>query len=48
MDFRLSAAEDAFRADVRRWLDQALPRFLAVPEQRQPRTAAERVAASKA
>ena len=48
MDFRLTAAEDAFRADVRRWLDAALPQFFAVPAQREPRTAAERIAASKA
>ncbi|MBX3023562.1 acyl-CoA dehydrogenase family protein [bacterium] len=48
MDFRLTAAEDAFRDDVRRWLAVALPRFLAVPAQREPRTAAERIAASKA
>jgi alkylation response protein AidB-like acyl-CoA dehydrogenase len=48
MDFRLTAAEEAFRADVRRWLDAALPAFFAVPAQRAPRTAAERIAASKA
>ena len=48
MDFRLTDAEEAFRGDVRRWLDAALPRFFAVEAQRAPRTAAERIAASKA
>ena len=28
MDFRLTDAEEAFRGDVRRWLDAALPRFI--------------------
>ena len=48
MDFRLTDAEEAFRGDVRRWLDAALPPFFAVEAQRAPRTAAERIAASKA
>ena len=48
MDFRLTAAEEAFRADVRRWLDATLPRFFAVAAQRAPRGAAERIATSKA
>jgi alkylation response protein AidB-like acyl-CoA dehydrogenase len=48
MDFRLTAAEEAFRAAVRRWLAATLPRFFAVDAHRAPRGAAERIAASKA
>src|SRR5690349_18125121 len=48
MDFRLTAAEEDFRTEVRRWLDGALPRFFADETQRAPRTAAERIATSKA
>ena len=48
MDFRLTAAEEAFRAEVRRWLGETLPRFQADPAQRAPHSAAERIAASKA
>jgi len=48
MNFRLSAAEAAFRAAVRDWLDATLPALLADPARRVPRTAAEKIAASKA
>ena len=48
MDFRLTAAEQAFRDEVRAWLDAALPRFFADPARRAPSTPAERIAASKA
>jgi alkylation response protein AidB-like acyl-CoA dehydrogenase len=48
MDFRLTDAEEAFRTEVRGWLERALPEFLAVPAQRAPRDAAEKIAASKA
>ena len=48
MDFRLTPAEEAFRAAVRHWLDAALPGFYADPAHRTPRTPAERIAAAKA
>ncbi len=48
MDFRLTDAEERFRAAVRDWLDAALPEFFAVESQRAPRTPAERIATSKA
>ena len=48
MEFRLSAAEEAFRADVRSWLGSNLPPGWGTPAYRAPRTAAEQIAASKA
>lgn len=48
MDFRLSAAEEAFRAEVRTWLRANLPPGWGTPAYRAPRTAAEKIAASKA
>ncbi|MFN8641453.1 MAG: acyl-CoA dehydrogenase family protein [Candidatus Binatia bacterium] len=48
MDFRLTATEEAFRIDVRRWLDATLPRFYADAAHRAPTDAAARIAASKA
>jgi len=48
MDFRLSAAEEAFRLDVRRWLDATLPTVLADANRRAPRSAADKIDASKA
>src|SRR5689334_9359231 len=48
MEFRLSAAEEAFRAEVRRWLRHNLPPGWGTPAYRAPRTAAEKIAASKA
>jgi alkylation response protein AidB-like acyl-CoA dehydrogenase len=48
MDFRLSAAEEAFRRDVRGWLDGALPAIFADPARRTPRSARQKIDASKA
>ena len=48
MDFRLSAAEDAFRAEVRGWLDATLPMLLADPARRAPGSAAQKIEAAKA
>jgi alkylation response protein AidB-like acyl-CoA dehydrogenase len=48
MDFRLSAAEEAFRRDVRGWLDGALPAIFADPARRTPRNAKQKIDASKA
>ena len=47
MEFRLSAAEEAFRADVRNWLRSNLPAGWGTAAYRQPSTAAEKIAASK-
>jgi alkylation response protein AidB-like acyl-CoA dehydrogenase len=48
MEFRLSADEEAFRQQVRGWLYQNLPPGWGTPGYRTPRTAAEKIAASKA
>jgi alkylation response protein AidB-like acyl-CoA dehydrogenase len=48
MEFRLSAGEEAFRAEVRTWLRDNLPPGWGTPAYREPRTAAEKIAASKA
>jgi alkylation response protein AidB-like acyl-CoA dehydrogenase len=48
MDFRLSAAEEAFRAEVRAWLTANLPPGWGTPAYREPHHAAEKIAASKA
>ena len=48
MDFRLSPAEEAFRSDVRGWLRANLPDGSGTGAYREPDTAEERIAASKA
>ena len=48
MEFRLSAEEEAFRAEIRAWLRDNLPAGLGTPAYREPRTAEEKIAASKA
>ena len=48
MEFRLSAGEEAFRAEVRSWLCDNLPPGWGTPAYRAPRTAEENIAASKA
>jgi len=48
MDFRLSAAEEAFRAEVRAWLQANLPVGWGTPAYRKPESGAEKIAASKA
>jgi len=48
MDFRLSAAEEEFRGQVRAWLTANLPPGWGTPGYRAPRSAAEKIAASKA
>lgn len=48
MDFRLSPAEEAFRAEVRGWLRANLPPTSGTSADREPQTAADRIAASKA
>src|SRR5262245_17296405 len=48
MDFRLSAAEEAFRAEVRAWLQVNLPAGWGTPAYRKPESGAEKIAASKA
>src|SRR4029453_6736786 len=48
MEFRLSAAEEAFRAEVRSWLRANLPPGWGTPAYREPRTGQEKIAASKA
>src|SRR5262245_13317538 len=48
MDFRLSAAEEAFRAEVRAWLQANLPAGWGTPAYRKPESGAEKIAASKA
>jgi alkylation response protein AidB-like acyl-CoA dehydrogenase len=48
MDFRLTAAEERFRSEVRAWLGTALPEFFAHPGYRSPQTAADKIGASKA
>jgi alkylation response protein AidB-like acyl-CoA dehydrogenase len=47
MDFRLSAAENAFRAEVRDWLKANLPPGWGTPAYREPASAAEKIGASK-
>lgn len=47
MDFRLSAAEEAFRADVRDWLQANLPPDRGTATRSEAGTAAEKIAASK-
>jgi alkylation response protein AidB-like acyl-CoA dehydrogenase len=47
MEFRLSSAEEAFRAEVRDWLRTSLPPGWGTPAYREPRTAEEKIAASK-
>jgi len=48
MEFRLSSAEEAFRAEVRAWLQANLPPGWGTPAYREPRSGAEQIAASKA
>ena len=48
MDFRLSAAETAFRAEVRDWVKAHLPPGWGTPAYREPASAAEKIGASKA
>ncbi len=48
MEFRLSAVEEDFRAEVRGWLQANLPSGWGTPAYREPRTAEEKIAASKA
>jgi alkylation response protein AidB-like acyl-CoA dehydrogenase len=48
MQFRLSADEEAFRQQVRGWLYQNLPPGWGTPGHHAPRSAAEKIAASKA
>jgi len=48
MDFRLSAAEEAFRAEVRIWLQANLPPGWGTPAYREPRSPADSIAATKA
>jgi alkylation response protein AidB-like acyl-CoA dehydrogenase len=48
MDFRLSPAEEAFRAEVRSWLRANLPAGWGTDAYREPITAEEKIAASKA
>jgi alkylation response protein AidB-like acyl-CoA dehydrogenase len=48
MEFRLSAGEEAFRAEVRAWLRDNLPPGWGTPAYREPRTAEEKIAAAKA
>src|SRR5262249_32812316 len=48
MDFRLSAAEEAFRAEVRAWIQANLPPGWGTPAYRAPHGGAEKIAASKA
>jgi alkylation response protein AidB-like acyl-CoA dehydrogenase len=48
MEFRLSAAEEAFRAEVRGWIRNNLPPGWGTPTYRAPHTGAEKIAASKA
>lgn len=48
MEFRLSAGEEAFRAEVRGWLQANLPPGWGTAAYRKPQTAAENIAASKA
>jgi hypothetical protein len=48
MEFRLSAAEEAFRAEVRSWLKNNLPAGWGTAAYREPYGAEEKIAASKA
>jgi alkylation response protein AidB-like acyl-CoA dehydrogenase len=48
MEFRLSAAEEAFRGSVRTWLRANLPPGWGTPAYREPHAGAEKIAASKA
>src|SRR5262245_23698349 len=48
MEFRLSAAEEAFRAEVRSWVRANLPPGWGTAAYREPRTAEEKIGASKA
>jgi alkylation response protein AidB-like acyl-CoA dehydrogenase len=48
MEFRLSAAEEAFRAEVRAWLRDNLPPGWGTAAYRAPQTAAAKIAAAKA
>jgi alkylation response protein AidB-like acyl-CoA dehydrogenase len=48
MEFRLSAAEEAFRAEVRSWLKSNLPAGWGTAAYREPHGAEEKIAASKA
>ncbi|MEO8604409.1 MAG: acyl-CoA dehydrogenase family protein [bacterium] len=48
MEFRLSATEEAFRADVRGWLDATLPAVRAAAAQRPAGSAADTIDAAKA
>jgi alkylation response protein AidB-like acyl-CoA dehydrogenase len=48
VEFRLSAGEEAFRAEVRGWLQANLPPGWGTNAYREPQTAAEKIAASKA
>ncbi len=47
MEFRLTAAEEQFRQQVRSWLEANLPPGWGTPAYREPETAAEKVALSK-